>query len=257
MAWQAGAVASYISHHLLTDKSSGIIQPWKHHCLQGTILTYKFSTLLLDITVLLAPLWQQNWPTSSSTFHFFLPRKPSAGGFPKEHAAHELLAELPGSRSKTKGPCDTCRTHRLLLTFPDTSVPAPCHRRCSRTDFFFKKSSTQHSTHSGSGFRRKEDWQGGHGFSHGMRNKASSDSRAGLRHHLFDQGLCHPPAPHASLPGARSKLTVHLVQGRHRLLSRRHPYLQGADRDTQAQPLQGTPRFSTLPPRPIIFKACS
>lgn len=175
------------------------------------------------------------------------------GGFPKEHAAQELLAELPGSRSQPKGPCDTCRTHRLLLTFPDTSVPAPCHRGCSRTDFFFKKSSTQHSTHSGSGVRTKEDWQGGHGFSHGMRNKAPLDTRAGLRHHLFDKGLCHPPASHAPLPGARSKLTVHLVQGRHRA-SQQAPSLSARGRSGHAST---APRFSTLPPRPIIFKPCS
>lgn len=148
MARQAGAVASNISHHLLRDESSSIIQPWKHYCLQGTILTYKFSILLLDITVLLAPLRQQNW-------------------------------------------------------------------------------------HSGSGFRTKEDWQGGHRFSHGMRNKASSDTRAGLRHHLFDKGLCHPPVSHAPLPGARSKLTVHLVQGRHRA-SQQAPSLSARSRSGHA-----------------------
>lgn len=207
--------------------------------MQGTILTYKLSVYLLDITVLSAPLQQQNWPTSSSTFHFFLPRKPLAGGFPKQHTTQELLAALPGSRSQTKGPCDTCRTHRLLLTFPDSSVPAPCHTGWSRRFiylFIFKQSSTQHSTHSGSGFRRKEDWQGGHEFSHGTRNTASSGTRAGLRHHLLAKGLCHPPAPHASLPGARAKLTVRLVQGRHRASQQAPSLSAGADRDTQAQP---------------------
>lgn len=103
-----------MSHHLLTDKSSAIIQPWKHHCLQGAILTYKFSVLLLDITVLLAPLQQQNWPTSSSTFHFFLQGNPCQEGSPRSMQAQELLAELSGSRSQTQGLCDTCRTHRLL-----------------------------------------------------------------------------------------------------------------------------------------------
>lgn len=151
-----------------------------------------------------------------------------AGGFPKEHTAQELLEELPGSRSQTKGPCDTCRTHRLLLTFSDTSVPAPCHTGLfPHRFFFFKKSSTQHNTHSRSGFRRKEDWQGGHGFSHGLRNKASSATRAGLRHHLFDKGLCHPPAPHAPLPGAGQSSQFTWSKGGTRLLSRRHPYRKG------------------------------
>lgn len=137
-------------------------------------------------------------------------------------------------RSQTKGLRDTCTTHRPLLTLLDTSVPAPCHRGCIRTDFFFfKKSSTQRSMHSGSGFRRKEDWQGGHGFSHSMRNKTSSATRVGLRHHLFDKGLCHPPAPHASLPGARSKLTVHLGQGRHRA-SQQAPSLSARGRPGHA-----------------------
>lgn len=92
---------------------------------------------------------------------------------------------------------------------------------------FLKKSSKQHSTHSGSGFRRKEDWQGGHGFSHGLRNKASSATRAGLRHHLSDKGLCHPPAPHASLPGAGQSSQFTWSKGGTGLLSRRHPYRKG------------------------------
>lgn len=78
LARQVRAAAPYISHRLLTDKGSGVIQPWKYHCLQVEILTYKFSLLLSAITVLLAFLRQLYWPISSSTFKFFLPRKPPA-----------------------------------------------------------------------------------------------------------------------------------------------------------------------------------
>lgn len=145
------------------------------------------------------------------------------------------------------GHTDCCSRSRTPVSLHPATGAVPAQT------FFFKKSSTQHSTHSGSGVRTKEDWQGGHGFSHGMRNKAPSDTRAGLRHHLFDKGLCHPPASHAPLPGARSKLTVHLVQGRHRA-SQQAPSLSARGRSGHAST---APRFSTLPPRPIIFKPCS
>lgn len=137
-----------------------------------------------------------------------------AGGFPKQHTTQELLAVLPGSRSQTKGPCDTCRTHRLLLTFPDSSVPAPCHTGWSCRSiylFIFKKSSTQHSTHSGSGFRRKEDWQGGHEFSHGMRNMAS------IRHPCWAKTppVCQRsvPSPSAARASARCQGKAHCSPG--------------------------------------------
>lgn len=86
------------------------------------------------------------------------------------------------------------------------------------------------------GFGERRIGKGGHEFSQGMRSKASSGTRARLRHHLFHKGLCHPPAAHASLPGARAKLTVHLAQGRHRASQQAPSLSAGADRDTQAQP---------------------
>lgn len=79
--------------------------------------------------------------------------------------------------------------------------------------------------------------------------KTVSNARARVRHHrLFDRGpavpRCHTrlcPVPGRSSQSACS-------EGGTRLLSRRHPYLQGAKQGTRARPRRRTPRCRLAPP---------
>lgn len=79
--------------------------------------------------------------------------------------------------------------------------------------------------------------------------KTASNARARVRHHrLFDRGPAVPrrhtrlcPVPGRSSQSACSK-------GGTRFLSRRHPYLQGAEQGTRTRPRRRTPRCRLAPP---------
>lgn len=183
----------------------------RHNCPLSTSVATKLVHFLFNISFFFSQgnPWQEGFLKSTQ---------------PRSCWKSCLGAEVrPRGRVTRAGHTDCCSRSQTPVSLH------PATRGCSSTDFFFffKKSSTQHNTHSRSGFRRKEDWQGGHGFSHGLRNKASSATRAGLRRHLFDKGLCHPPAPHAPLPGAGQSSQFTWSKGGTRLLSRRHPYRKG------------------------------
>lgn len=77
-----------------------------------------------------------------------------------------------------------------------------------------------------------------------------SNTRARARCHLFDKGPAVPwrRTRLCQVPGQSSQSTW--SKGGTAFLSRRHPYLQGAEPGTPTRPLQGTPRFSNAATSP-------
>ena len=106
-------------------------------------------------------------------------------------------------------------SHFLGRRCPYAPPQRPFLRRFTYFFFFSKKSSTQRSAHPGSGFWRKEGCNR-HAGPATAREKGTVKHPCQRKTPPIRQRSCYALALHAPLPGARSKLTVLLVQGRHR-----------------------------------------